>query len=182
MLSHAHHRIGVVPLITFLVISSASSPAPGKPRPPPSAHRCCSSPGPYLKVGDRVVDTGGAHHLYTVERAEGGWLWLISGASGGWASAADVIPLERALGLYSDAIKRDPNAAWAYFNRASSGTIGGTSIGPSPITRGPSNSAPVSLGAGQTGAMPGSPNRTSLGRSPTTPRPSGSTRRPHRRT
>jgi hypothetical protein len=56
------------------------------------------------------VDRESAHHVYTVEHADGHWLWLTSGTIGGWAKAADVIPHERAI----------PGSVLALINRGNS--------------------------------------------------------------
>jgi hypothetical protein len=37
-----------------------------------------------VKVGNQVVEDGSRHHTYTVKRAEGDWLWVVSGSIEGW--------------------------------------------------------------------------------------------------
>jgi tetratricopeptide (TPR) repeat protein len=110
-------RIVVVLSLTVFVIGLPTAPVQGAAAPPAIGTRVVINAGAVLKVGDQVVDTGKAHRIYTVERANGDWLWLNSGAVSGWAQAADVVPLDRAVDLYSHEINRDANAAWAFFNR-----------------------------------------------------------------
>src|SRR5947209_3078097 len=47
--------------------------------------------------------------VYRVERVQGGWLWLISSEFRGWAKAADVIPLDRAVDYYTGLVRARPN-------------------------------------------------------------------------
>ncbi len=75
-------------------------------------------PGGSLKVRDNVVDSGKSHRIYTIERSEGEWRWLVSGAVAGWARASDVIPLSEAIDFYTAEIKANPHSASAYFLRA----------------------------------------------------------------
>jgi tetratricopeptide (TPR) repeat protein len=112
-------RSWAVGIIAVLVVSfaTATPPVRGEGNGPAIGSKVAIKPEAVLKVGDRVTDTGKSHRLYTVAQAKGEWLWLTSGATGGWARTADVLPLDRAIEFYSAAIKSDPNAAWAYFNR-----------------------------------------------------------------
>jgi tetratricopeptide (TPR) repeat protein len=73
--------------------------------------------GATLKVGDQVVDTGQAHHIYTVEKINGGWFWLVSAGVKGWAQKADVVTLDQAIAHCTSEIEKNPNASWAYYNR-----------------------------------------------------------------
>jgi tetratricopeptide (TPR) repeat protein len=108
----------VVSFLTVLVMGLAPANGRGQASsPPPIGTRVVIKAGAVLKLGNRVVDTGKAHHIYTVERVNGTWLWLISGTVSGWAQAADVVPFDQAIDLYTGEIKRDPNAAWAFYNR-----------------------------------------------------------------
>src|SRR3954447_13656811 len=97
MPSHNDQRMGAIRIIAVLVVSFAPTLVRGQATTPAIGTRVVIKPGAVLKVGDRVVDTGRADHSYAVERADGDWLWLTSGAIGGWAKAADLIPLDRAI-------------------------------------------------------------------------------------
>jgi tetratricopeptide (TPR) repeat protein len=114
---HTGQRIGAVRIVAVLVVLFAPALVRGQATAPAVGSRVLIKPGAVLKVGDRVVHTGKAEHPYTVERADGDWLWLSSGSIGGWAKASDLITLDRATELYSATIKKDPKAAWAYYNR-----------------------------------------------------------------
>ena len=83
--------------------------------------------GTALTDGGRVVDNerspdsppGESWRLlrvYRVERVDGSALRLEAetGGASGWVRATDVVPLEGAVGYYSDAIRSDTNAAAAY--------------------------------------------------------------------
>jgi tetratricopeptide (TPR) repeat protein len=70
-----------------------------------------------LKLGEQVVDAGKIHRIYQIKQTNGDWLWLVSGSIAGWAKPADVLPLDRAIEIYTAEIKRDPHAAWPHFNR-----------------------------------------------------------------
>jgi tetratricopeptide (TPR) repeat protein len=71
-----------------------------------------------LKVGNTVVARGDIHRVYRVERANGPWLWVAAGDVRGWVKATDVIPLDRAIGHFTDQIRDHPKDAWAYQMRA----------------------------------------------------------------
>jgi tetratricopeptide (TPR) repeat protein len=82
--------------------------------------------GATLHIGGRVIDDEGrdraraasgkdrrVFRVYRVERVEGPWLWLVSETQGisGWARAADVVPLDRAIDEATAAIRADPSPA-----------------------------------------------------------------------
>jgi tetratricopeptide (TPR) repeat protein len=73
--------------------------------------------GAVLKVGDQVVDLGQTHHIYTVEKADGEWIWLVAGSIKGWARKADIVTLDQAIAHCTSEIERNPNAASGYYNR-----------------------------------------------------------------
>jgi tetratricopeptide (TPR) repeat protein len=73
--------------------------------------------GASLKLGEQVVDAGKIHRIYQVKQTNGEWLWLVSGSISGWARPVDVLPLDRAIELYTAEIKKNPHAAWPHFNR-----------------------------------------------------------------
>src|SRR4051812_47846923 len=70
-----------------------------------------------LRVGQRVVDDGSTFRVYTVERADGGWLWLVSGSVRGWVPAGEVVPFDRAIDFYTQEVRADPANAAAYNTR-----------------------------------------------------------------
>ena len=37
-----------------------------------------------LKIGDQVLEKQNLFHVYTVQRANGDWLWVASGSVEGW--------------------------------------------------------------------------------------------------
>jgi hypothetical protein len=44
-----------------------------------------------LRVGSRVVTDGSLFRVYTVERVNGDWFWLVSGSVSGWARSSEVV-------------------------------------------------------------------------------------------
>jgi tetratricopeptide (TPR) repeat protein len=88
-----------------------------KPAAKPAENQVVLKAGATLKINDKVVDTGMSHRFYTVERSQGAWRWLVSGDVSGWAKASDIVPLNQAIEFYSEEIKRNPHAAWAYCKR-----------------------------------------------------------------
>src|SRR5262249_14147747 len=52
--------------------------------------------------------------VYTVERADGGWLWLVSGSVRGWVPAGVVVPFDQAIDFYTREVRADPANAAAY--------------------------------------------------------------------
>src|SRR4051794_9468514 len=67
-----------------------------------------------LKAGRIVVDPQKDRRLYKVERNSGPWVWVASDTMSGWVKADDIIPLASAADYYTDQIRKDPKAAWAY--------------------------------------------------------------------
>src|SRR5262249_15196566 len=74
--------------------------------------------GAVLKVENQVVDLGGAHHIYTVGKVDGDWIWLVSSSVKGWAQKTDIVTLDQAIIHCTKEIERNPNAASGYYNRA----------------------------------------------------------------
>ena len=64
-----------------------------------------------LRVGNQVVDSGSQFQVYKVERVDGDWLWLVSGASSGWVASSQVVPYHQALDYYTQQIQIDPSVA-----------------------------------------------------------------------
>src|SRR4051812_9819903 len=74
MTSHIGLRIGGVPIVVALVLSSAPALVRGQAAAPAFGSRVAIKPGAVLKIGSQVADTGKAQNLYSVERANGDWL------------------------------------------------------------------------------------------------------------
>ena len=70
-----------------------------------------------LRVGNRVVNDGSHFHVYTVDRVNGDWLWLVSGRVAGWTRASEVVPLDKAVDYYTEQIRLNPKSAHAYLCR-----------------------------------------------------------------
>ena len=54
-----------------------------------------------LKIGNQVVDRKCRIEIYRVMRTEGPWLWLKATGLEGWALAADVVPLDKAIDYFT---------------------------------------------------------------------------------
>jgi tetratricopeptide (TPR) repeat protein len=141
MISRTLRRVRTVPMIAVLAAAFAPGFVRGQATAPAIGTKAVIKPGAVLKVGDRVVDAGKRPSIYVVDRAKGDWLWLTSGATGGWARAADVVPLdravletvvalisrgnaatvrgdfERAIADYDEALRLDPGDGVAQMNR-----------------------------------------------------------------
>jgi len=66
-----------------------------------------------LKVGSRVVGTAPDATVLHVQQVQGQWLWLGTG----WVQATDVIPLDDAVGFFTEQIKSSPSV-FNYLSRA----------------------------------------------------------------
>jgi tetratricopeptide (TPR) repeat protein len=107
------HRV----LLVVVVLTSWAPRRAGAQPAPAVGTTVVIKAGAVLKVDDKVVDTGQIHRTYTVQRAQGAWIWLVSGQVAGWARAADVMPLSQAIDFYTAEIERNPHAPWPYYNR-----------------------------------------------------------------
>jgi tetratricopeptide (TPR) repeat protein len=70
-----------------------------------------------LKVGNRIVDEGTMFRVYTVERAHGDWLWLVSGGVSGWVQSSEVVPYDQASEYFTLEIRTNPTSAYLYVIR-----------------------------------------------------------------
>jgi len=70
-----------------------------------------------LKAGNQVVDEDAVFRIYTVERSEGDWLWLVAGGVSGWARSSDVVAFDKAIDFYTQEIGAKPGTAYAYLRR-----------------------------------------------------------------
>jgi tetratricopeptide (TPR) repeat protein len=67
-----------------------------------------------VKVGNQIIEDGSRHQTYTVTRAEGDWLWVVSGNIGGWLPVSQVVPIGQALDFYTNEIRSNPTNSAAY--------------------------------------------------------------------
>ena len=81
-------------------------------------------PSTRLKLRKQVVATGDIHRVYTIERVNGSWLWIVaSGVTGkvasphagvnGWVKAVDVVRFEQAIDYFAGVVQRKPSG-WTY--------------------------------------------------------------------
>jgi tetratricopeptide (TPR) repeat protein len=108
-----------VALAVLSIVSAAMATATARGEEPAAAigSRVVMRAGAELKVGDAVVDTAKSHHIYTVTRENGEWLWLAAGEVAGWARAKDVIDVDRAIALYTEVLARNPTASATLHDR-----------------------------------------------------------------
>ena len=67
-----------------------------------------------LKVLDGTVDDGKIFRVYSVERVNGDWLWLVSGSVEGWVVTGDVVPFDQGIDFYTQEIRANPKNSSAY--------------------------------------------------------------------
>jgi tetratricopeptide (TPR) repeat protein len=70
-----------------------------------------------LKIGNRIVDEGTMFRVYTVERANGDWLWLVAGGVSGWVQSSEVVPYDQATDYFTLEIRANPSSAYLYVIR-----------------------------------------------------------------
>jgi tetratricopeptide (TPR) repeat protein len=72
-----------------------------------------------LKIEHRVIDPKGIR-IYVVEQINGPWLWLRVEKKGlnGWAPADQVVPVDEAIGFFTEYIRANPADAHGYVMRA----------------------------------------------------------------
>src|SRR3954468_16109246 len=96
---------GVTFLIGMLVSTSyASSPTAS----PWVGRKVVTKYQTPLVVGGRGADPDHAHRIYTVEKAQGRWLRLVTDQASGWVLASQVVPFERAIAFYTKEIRKSP--------------------------------------------------------------------------
>lgn len=69
-----------------------------------------------LRIGGVRVEPKD-YRAYTVEKADGHFVWLVSGGVAGWVSREQVMSLDEALQFYTEEIDRNPNHWNAYLYR-----------------------------------------------------------------
>jgi hypothetical protein len=68
---------------------------------------------------NKPVGSDAVFRVYTVERAEDGWLRLVAGDISGWVRAGDVVPFDQAIDFYNREIRaRAPHSCIAYAARS----------------------------------------------------------------
>lgn len=70
-----------------------------------------------LRIGKRVVDTLPRGELRSVNQVKDGWYWVRGTDDWAWINARDVIPRERGIEFFSNAIRTQPTAR-DYYVRA----------------------------------------------------------------
>ena len=69
-----------------------------------------------IKIEDRVVPTHG-FHVYTVQRTNGDWLWVVSGSVEGWIPSSQVVLFDQAIDFYTQEIRASPGNSGAWGQR-----------------------------------------------------------------
>jgi tetratricopeptide (TPR) repeat protein len=70
-----------------------------------------------LRIESRVIDRKHQLEIFRVEKGEGPWLWLKAGGLEGWAPAVEVVPADEALEFFTNAVRANPNNAFAFTMR-----------------------------------------------------------------
>jgi len=121
--------------LTLLVVLSGDRNVALAQQPAENSHvgkRVITQFGTVLKVGNQVVDDEGrskelargknqsVFRTYKVEQANGQWLWLVAEGSSvkGWAPAANVILIDRAIDYITRQIDANPGDSTKYVWRA----------------------------------------------------------------
>jgi tetratricopeptide (TPR) repeat protein len=76
-----------------------------------------------LRVGDNVVNNDGEFRVFTVERVNGDWLWVVEGSVSGWVRSVDVVPFEKSVEFYTRQIQASPDSASAAHSYLCRGAI-----------------------------------------------------------
>lgn len=108
-----------------LVVLLTAAPALVHAQAPPQARDPFQGTSPL--IGQRVVvkykrplTIGGVavepkdYRAYMVERADGDWLWLVSGGVAGWVPKDEVVTLDEAITFYTEELRKNP-LAWNAF-------------------------------------------------------------------
>ena len=85
-------------LITLNLASLALAQAPA---PPLVGQKVVTKLRTSMMIGDELVPVPNAFLVYTVEKTNGEWLWLVSGGRQGWVRPSDVIPFDQAIDYYT---------------------------------------------------------------------------------
>ena len=67
-----------------------------------------------IKIGDRVVEKQNFFHVYTVQRANGDRLLVVSDSVEGWIPASQVVRFDQAIDFYTQEIKANPGNSRAW--------------------------------------------------------------------
>jgi tetratricopeptide (TPR) repeat protein len=104
-------------IVAILVALSATTMAQAQGTSPLVGQRVVIKYKSPLTVGGVVVEPKD-YRAFTVEKADGNWLWLVSGGVSGWKARDEVLTLDEAITFYTQEIARNPNAWNAYLYRA----------------------------------------------------------------
>jgi tetratricopeptide (TPR) repeat protein len=117
------HRATILKAMVLLTL--ASSAAPGQQAGGRVGQRVITKPGTALKIGNRIVDDAGlgrsltisgydrsTFRLYRVEQVSGTWLWLKAEKENvaGWAKVEQVIPYDQAIDYFTSQIRARPDS------------------------------------------------------------------------
>ncbi|MGO8903968.1 MAG: hypothetical protein ACLQU5_37385 [Isosphaeraceae bacterium] len=136
--AHSYFKEGLAAgwiALTLLVVLSGDRIVARAQQPAENSHvgkRVITQFGTVLKVGNHVVDDEGrgkelargknqnVFRTYTIEQVNGQWLWLVAEGSSvkGWAPAANVILIDRAIDYITRQIDAKPDDSAKYVWRA----------------------------------------------------------------
>ena len=136
--AHSYFKEGLAAgwiALTLLVVLSGDRMVALAQQPAENSHvgkRVITQFGTVLKVGNQVVDDEGrgkelargknqnVFRTYTIEQVNGQWLWLVAEGSSvkGWAPAANVILIDRAIDYITRQIDAKPDDSAKYVWRA----------------------------------------------------------------
>src|SRR5271157_2330749 len=97
-----------LPMLSHLVFSQEPSSWIGQ--------KVVAKYGHPIKIGEQLVEQHN-FHVYTVQRANGDWLWVVSGSKEGWIPASQVVLFDQAINFYTQEIAANPGNSWAWAGR-----------------------------------------------------------------
>src|SRR5271157_1252305 len=97
-----------LPMLSHLVFSQESFSWIGQ--------KVVAKYGHPIKIGEQLVEQHN-FHVYTVQRANGDWLWVVSGSKEGWIPASQVVLFDQAINFYTQEIAANPGNSWAWAGR-----------------------------------------------------------------
>jgi tetratricopeptide (TPR) repeat protein len=104
-------------IVAFLVVCLATTIVHAQGTSPLVGQRVVIKYKSPLTVGGMPVEPKD-YRAFTVEKADGNWLWLVSGGVSGWMARDEVLTLDEAITFYTQEIAKNPNAWNAYLYRA----------------------------------------------------------------
>ena len=109
-------RFLILITVNLASLCLAQAPAP-VPAPPLVGQKVVTKLHTSMMIGDELVPAPNAFLVYTVEKTNGDWLWLVSGSRQGWVRPSDVIPFDQAIDYYTKEVTDNPRASWAFRER-----------------------------------------------------------------